>query len=236
MRQFVICIHDATPAFARETRALVRDLAPLVGRRLCFGVVPHWHGAWPLAHHRGYAELIRDSSDELLLHGYHHRRRHGRGAVSWIADGSDEMNGLNAAETLAALQRGQHVFSELYGAPARGFLPPAWQRGHVRAGMADTEYLLGFFSLDTRAGACIPLATWTWDCGRWSWLGHAGHAIGSLLHHDVRRVPVLAIHPRDAERGFRSHVLELARALLDRGYQPCTAAQLLEANDVEAAV
>jgi len=46
---FLVCIHDATPAYIRETRAMIRDLAPLVGRRLSFGVVPNWRGAWPLA-------------------------------------------------------------------------------------------------------------------------------------------------------------------------------------------
>ena len=48
MRRFLVCIHDATPAYARETRVMIRDLAPFLGRRLSFGVVPigtaggHW--------------------------------------------------------------------------------------------------------------------------------------------------------------------------------------------------
>jgi hypothetical protein len=32
MRPFLVCIHDATPAFARETRVMIRDLAPLLIR------------------------------------------------------------------------------------------------------------------------------------------------------------------------------------------------------------
>ena len=47
-RYFLGCILDASPAFARETRVMIRDLAPLLGRRLSFGVVPNWHGEWPL--------------------------------------------------------------------------------------------------------------------------------------------------------------------------------------------
>ncbi len=27
MRPFLVCIHDATPAYARETRVMIRDLA-----------------------------------------------------------------------------------------------------------------------------------------------------------------------------------------------------------------
>ena len=48
-RRFHFCIHDATPAYARETERMLRDLAPLLGRRLSLGVVPNWQGQWPLA-------------------------------------------------------------------------------------------------------------------------------------------------------------------------------------------
>jgi len=71
-RRFLVCIHDATPAYAGETRVMLHDLAPLLGRRLSFGVVPDWHGAWPLAAHPDYCRLIRESADELLLHGCVH--------------------------------------------------------------------------------------------------------------------------------------------------------------------
>ncbi len=184
MRPFLVCIHDATPAYARETQEMIRDLAPFLGRRLSFGVVPNWHGEWPLAAHPDYCRLVRESSEELLLHGYFHRRRRGRGPITLLAEGTDEMNGLDAEETRRTLERGQHVFTEVFGEPARGFLAPAWQPGHVRLGNGNTlglEHVLGFFSLESRAGRKVPLATWTWHCGRWGWLGHIGHGIGWLL-------------------------------------------------------
>src|SRR5688500_10567176 len=132
MRPFLVCIHDATPAYARETRVMIRDLAPLLGRRLSFGVVPDWHGQWPLAVHPGYCRLVQEASEELLLHGYFHRRRRGRGPVTLLARGCDEMNGLDPGETLRTLERGQRVFTEVFGEPARSFLAPGWQPGHVR--------------------------------------------------------------------------------------------------------
>ena len=69
MRPFLVCIHDATPAYARETRVLIRDLAPLLGRCLSCGVVPNWHGQWPLTAHPDYCQLVRESAEEILLHG-----------------------------------------------------------------------------------------------------------------------------------------------------------------------
>ena len=105
MRPFLVCIHDATPAYARETRVMIRDLAPLLGRRLSFGVVPNWHGEWPLAAHPDYCRLVREGSEELLLHGYFHQRRRGWGPTTWFAGRCDEMNGLDAEETRRTLER-----------------------------------------------------------------------------------------------------------------------------------
>lgn len=236
MRPFLVCIHDATPAYARETRMMIRDLAPLLGRRLSFGVVPNWHGQWPLAAHPDYCRLVQKASEELLLHGYFHRRRRGWGPITWFAEGSDEMNGLDHQETRRTLERGQRVFTEVFGEPSRGFLAPAWQLGRVRRGTANSlglEHVAGFFSLESGTGRTVPLATSTWDCGRWGWLGHLGHGIGWLRQSLDRGVPALAIHPRDLERGFWPKILRLTRELLETGYEPVTSAGLLEASDVE---
>jgi peptidoglycan/xylan/chitin deacetylase (PgdA/CDA1 family) len=232
MPPFLVCIHDATPAYARETQRMIEDLAPLLGRRFSFGVVPDWRGDWPLAAHPDYCRRIHESSEELLLHGYFHQRRKGWGPTTLLAEGCDEMNGLDAEETRRTLERGQCVFTEVFGQPARGFLAPGWQPGHVRAKENDVglDHALGFFSLESRTGRRVPLATWTWDCGRWGWLGHLGHRVGSLLHSLNGRVPALAIHPRDLERGFWPGILRLTEELLDRGYEPNTVASLLEAE------
>jgi peptidoglycan/xylan/chitin deacetylase (PgdA/CDA1 family) len=236
VRSFLVCIHDTTPAYARETRRMIRDLAPLVGRRLSLGVVPDWHGEWPLAAHPEYCRLIRESSEDLLLHGYFHRRQRGWGPVTSFADGSDEMNGLDPDETRRTLERGQRVFNEVLGEPARGFLAPAWQRGHVRprtGGTTGLDHVLGFFALESADGRRIPLATWTWDCGRWGWLGHLGHGIGWLSQLLDRGVPTLAMHPRDVARGFWPRIVRLTRNLLEEGYEPTTPTRLLDASHAE---
>jgi peptidoglycan/xylan/chitin deacetylase (PgdA/CDA1 family) len=232
MRPFLVCIHDATPAHARETRIMLRDLAPLLGRRLSVGVVPDWDGAWPLAAHADYCALLRESADELLLHGYRHRRARGWGPATLLAERSDEMSGLDGAQTREAIARGQRAFLDAFGVPARGFLAPAWQRGHVRAGGAHAPgiaHVLGFRAAES-VDARVPLATWSWDCGRWGWLGHVGHGIGTLGQALGRGVPSLALHPRDLERGFWPRILRLVRTLIDEGREPTTVAALLGAR------
>jgi hypothetical protein len=228
--RFVVCIHDATPAYADETRVMIRDLAPLLGRRFSCAVVPDWHGEWPLASHPDYCRLVRECSEELLLHGYFHRRRRGWGPATSLVERGDEMSGLDREETRRTLERGQRVFTEVFGEPARGFLAPAWQRGHVSLQDADLfalEHVLGFFCLESRAGRKIPLATWTWDCGRWGWLGHVGHGLGRLSQSLDHGVPALAAHPRDLHRGFWPKILRLTRTLVETGYTPSTVAGLL---------
>lgn len=212
---------------------MIRDLAPLVGRRLCMGVVPDWHGKWPLAAYPDFCHLLEESSGELLLHGYSHQRQRGWGPTAWFAEGCDEMNGLDPDETRRTLERGQRVFAEVFGKPARGFLAPGWQTGHVRPGTGNApgvDHVLGFLSLESSSGRSVPLATWTWDCGRWSWLGHVGHGVGTLLQSRGRGVPTLAIHPRDLERGFQPRILRLIQELLEAGYEPGTLSGLLEAG------
>ena len=215
---------------------MIRDLAPFLGRRLSFGVVPDWHGEWALASHPDYCRLVRENSEELLLHGYFHQRRRGWGPVTLLAEGSDEMDGLDPDETRRTLERGQRVFTDVFGEPARTFLAPAWQLGHVRHAQETTlglQHVLGFFSLESRAGRKVPLATWNWDCGRWGVVGHLGHGIGWLLQSLNRGVPTLAIHPRDLARGFWPQILRLTEELLENGYEPSTPSRLLEASDVE---
>ena len=230
MRPFLVCIHDITPAYARETRAMIRDLAPLVGRCLSLAVVPDWHGEWPLDAHPDYCREIREAAEDLLLHGYSHRRQRGYGPTTLLTGGADEMNGLHPEATRAAIARGQQVFTEVFGKPTRGFLAPAWQPGHLRAEHAEAlglGHVLGFFSLRSSTGRRIPLATWTWDCGRIAPLGHLGHACGRLLHMLDGRVPVLAIHPLDIQRGFWPAILQITHELLETGLEPSTPARLL---------
>ena len=143
------------------------------------------------------------------------------------------MNGLDPEGTRRTIECGQRVFAEVFGEPARGFLAPAWQLGPVRLGQRSglgLEYTLGFFSLDAGAGQKVPLTTWTWDCGRWGWLGHLGQGVGWLSQALDRGVPTLAIHPRDLERGFWPKILRITRRFIEAGYEPSTAAELLKAR------
>ena len=226
MRPFLVCIHDATPAYARETRVMIRDLAPLVGRRLSFGVVPNWYGEWPLAAHPDYCRLVQESSEELLLHGYFHRRQRGWGPTTLLAEGCDEMNGLDREETRRTLERGQRVFTEVFGEPARGFLAPGWQLGHVRAENVNAlglEHVARLFLARVSGGP--KRSAGDLDLGLWS-LGLARarrpwDRVGCFSRWIVESLP-WRFTREICERGFWPKILRLTEELLDAGYEPST--------------
>ena len=228
-RQFIVCLHDATPAFARETETIIRGLTPLIANSFSIAVVPDWDDSWPLAGSPDYCRMLAASAEQLLLHGYRHRRMHGSGIVSLLAERRDEMSGLDEEATRRTLDTACSAFDAAFGHRPTGFVPPAWQRGRVRPGPAcGFDHVLGFFSLDA-GHRSVPLATWSWDCGRWGWLGHIGHCVGSLSRKVRKGVPSIALHPRDVERGFMPDFLRVIHALLDAGHVPSTPARVLAA-------
>lgn len=229
MPPFLLCIHDVTPAYEHDIQLLIREITPLLGTRFSLGVVPNWHGQWSLEAHPTFCRMLKDSGAELLLHGYFHQRWRGYGLTSWLTNRADEMNGLNSTETKAILGSGQQLFSTVFGESARGFLAPGWQQGYLRHSLGTEmgfEYIMGYFALDFGMEPKLPLVTWTWDCGRWAWLGHIGHGLGEVRHLLTRGIPILAIHPQDLARGFWHNILRLIHKLLQNGYEPSTIAEL----------
>src|SRR5215831_4521477 len=98
-RSFSVMLHDVAPIYADEVATFTKTLAPLVGNSMSAAVVPCWGGE-PLADKdRPFLERVRDEYANILLHGYEHFRPGPGGLVSKIADGKDEMNGLDPAET-----------------------------------------------------------------------------------------------------------------------------------------
>lgn len=237
-RGFLVCLHDVTPAFERETAHMLRDLAPLIDRRVSAGVVPDWHGKWPLTAHPDFCEFVRAQTSEVLVHGHRHTRTHGVGLVSLLAERSDEMNGVRAQDASQFLIQAKQKLTRTFGGAIRGFLPPAWQRGHANDEAfrdAGLEYVLGYFRLESFSQQHIPLSTFSWDCGWWSALGLVGHTFGELQHAIGRGTPSLAIHPRDINRGYWPLVLRTVERLLKAGYTPTTPGRLIGTTELRQA-
>jgi hypothetical protein len=73
----------------------------------------------------------------------------------------------------------------------------------------------------------IPLATWSWDCGRIGWLGHVAETYGSLrFRWQPQVLPTIAIHPADVSRGFLPRAVLICQRLLNEGRRPVLAVDL----------
>jgi len=195
-------------------------------------VVPCWHGERLSGSARGFVEWVKVEFGEVLLHGYtHHRADHG-GAIGLLTGNANEFTRMGTCEAIKRLRCGQAILAEVFGQPANGFVPPAWQRGPITSSVlvvSGFRYSVGFTGVESVEGERIPLCTWSWDAGVFGPLGVAGEAVGSVLtavHPEA--VPCVVFHPLDVERGFLPRGMALVKKFLAEGRRPVTFGNLFE--------
>jgi len=138
--KLLIALHDVTPAFERETRALW-DACQARGVIPALFVVPNWHGQWPLERHPKFIDWLRaragDGAD-IFLHGERHDEdgtsrpwRDQLRALGRTA-GEGEFLSLDDEEARCRIERGLAVLGDAGIRPV-GFVAPAWLwQGHTR--------------------------------------------------------------------------------------------------------
>ena len=212
---FHVVVHDVTPQMIDALTAIARQLRPLIHANMSAAVVPCWRGQRLTANARDFIKFVRLEFAEILLHGYTHQRAGRGGCLSALTNHADELSGLNATEAIARLCHGQRILGEVFGAAARGFVPPAWQWGALtpeRLASCSLRYGVGLRSVYSIEGARRPLATWSWDAGRFAALGWLGAANGAMLFAlQPRATPCIVFHPADVARGFVPHGLRLVQ-------------------------
>lgn len=223
-RSFCVMLHDVAPIYASHVAEFTRALAPLVGNAMSAAVVPCWAGVPLMERDRPFLDRVRDEYANILLHGYEHFRPAGGGLVSAIADGKDEMNGLDPAETDRRLAAGQEILAQWLGQPARGFIAPTYRPGFAtpdRLAKFGIHYTVGYQQVVTSTGQRLPLATWVWDVSPMRILCRAGYRLGELQYRFRKRaLPCVVLHPLDLERGFLPQIEQTVQKLFDAGRQP----------------
>jgi len=239
--QFVVCVHDVWPAHEREIAAIFDALRPRLGRAVSVAAVPlpagkPWVNACPLA------SLVRESSDEVLLHGLTHQRPRSMSPLSTLIGRHDEFARLHLGETMARLRQGRELLADLIGTPVHGVLPPAWRAGRIPAALDDVglEFVVGMTCVRvarSRGGRTVPLATRSWDAGPIGPLGHLLDLWGATLAwRKTAAVPSIALHPADVRRNFLPRAMACIDRLLAVGRRPTTFRQLLVASSARPAV
>jgi predicted deacetylase len=173
---------------------------------------------------RFFLDRVRAEYANILLHGYEHFRPVGGGLVSKIADGKDEMNGLDAAETDRRLGAGQEILTRWLGRPVCGFIAPTYRAGLAtpdRLARFGIHYTVGYRDVVTSSGQRLSLATWVWDVSPIRLLCRVGYRLGELQYRFRKRaLPCVVLHPLDLERGFLPQIEQTVVKLLRAGRQP----------------
>lgn len=223
-RSFCVMLHDVAPIFEAEVATFTRAMAPLLGNAMSAAFVPCWGGEPLSDKDRPFLERVRDEYANILLHGYEHFRPGRGGLVSKIADGKDEMNGLDPAETDRRLAAGQEVLTRWLGQPATGFIAPTYKIGHAtpeRLAKFGIHYTVGYGNVVTSAGERLPLASWVWDVSPVRLLCRAGYRLGQIQYRFRKRaLPCVVLHPLDLGRGFLPQIERTVIKLLQSGRQP----------------
>lgn len=235
--RLIICVHDVCPHWRREVEVILDALEPRVGRAVASAVIPCLDGTpWDAAAD-DFLAAVRARSGEILLHGFTHRRPGRIAGFSWLIEGADEFAGLPTAEAERRIECGAGILRDLFGEAPSGYVAPAFRRGLVITPMLQRHgmrYALDLAALaPCRGSNKVPLATWTWDCGRSKWLGWLGELFGNVMAMRPRAIPCIVIHPADVARGFLPRALRKIDRLQRQRYSPILPLDLL--RELEAA-
>ena len=221
---FYVVLHDVTPRFESEIRAIVDALKPVIGTRMAAAVVPKWDDLEENRVTTEFAESVERDFGEVLLHGFTHRRMDGAGSVTWLTGACDEFNGYSHGEAHERVDEGQLELERVFGRRSSGFIAPTFQMGRLsldRFPEHGLRYKVGFYSIDGSDGSKTPLATWCWDMGHLRFLGILGDFYGTARYRLRRNIlPCLALHPVDVTRGFLDRIVQLVESLIKEGRCP----------------
>jgi uncharacterized protein DUF2334 len=228
-REFVISIHDVTPASRKELSEMVKQLRPRVGTAISAAVIPFAFGQSSSA---DVAALVHSHCREIALHGYTHSGRCRLHPLAFLSGNSTEFPGLSPVELQARLRDGQRILGEVFGQVSSVFVPPAWCPGALTPAIAKScglHVLVTLTSLSTPTRK-VPLAVYSWDCGRFATLGYVGELFGHIRCFWRAAIPCVVLHPRDVSRDFFSRALAIIDRFLRDGFSPATFAEVASAT------
>jgi predicted deacetylase len=221
---FTVMLHDVAPIYESHVATFTRSLAPMIGNAMSAGFVPCWGGVPLCDKDRPFLDRVRAEYGNILLHGYEHFRPGRGGLRSKIADGKDEMNGLDPAETDRRLEAGQEILDRWLGMPACGFIAPTYAINHAtpdRLARYGIHYTVGYGQVVTSLGHRAPLASWVWDVSPIRLLCRLGYRLGQIQYRFRKNaLPCVVLHPLDLERGFLPQIERTVKMLLDAGRRP----------------
>ena len=219
--RFVVCVHDVMPQNQNNLQTIFNTLQRLIPFQYSVAVVAQPWVDEPAASRDWLSQSVSQAG-EVLFHGLTHQRQKSLDPFSVLVNHSDEFRRLNANQTAKNIQTGVNLLAQLTSQPITGFAPPAWCTGLVDSSVLrqhNLNYLTRYFEIVTADDDRIRTNTWSWDCGRYRWMGYVGEYSGRVF--SLRNsIPQIVLHPADVDRGFLPFAVCRIEKLLAAGAQP----------------
>lgn len=243
---FCVVLHDVAGLFQTQVQEIVQQVGDLVDGCFACGMVPFWHGK---DDKRQMADLVSvcGECEEWMIHGMTHRRERGGRLVSWLTNGADEFGGLRPVEIQERVAKSQERIRALTGPRPMGMVAPCWRLPVSPHQLQGIDYVMGYnglVSCCSDAGqvplqaaplAAVPLASWSYDWGRFGSVASVVNIIPAWRFQFIKNVvPCVVIHPADVGRGWLPVAVHRIQKLLDLGYQPVTPQKLMLVERVSA--
>ena len=242
-QKLLLSIHDVSPRFESAIDQLADQLAAHAGwPGFALLVVPdHW-GEAPLRAGTPFAAKLRrfrEAGAEIFVHGWFHRDTtpHRSAARRFkarhLTASEGEFLGLDAGEAERRMRDGRALIEDITGAPATGFIAPAWLYGGgamtaLRAcdfAIAEDHFRI-WSPRDGRRLATGPVVTWASRSRRRI---ASSLAVAAVARHALptQRVVRVAVHPGDVRVPALRRSIDRTVARLVRTHRPARYAELL---------
>lgn len=242
----VVSVHDVHPGTLTECRTILAHLDALGIHRRSLLVIPCADGSLEPAPEFGeWLQAQQAAGDEVVQHGYYHRRQPTDPPLTTLAAvldtllarGAGEFLSIGYTEALHRLKLGRERLVE-WGCEAQGFVAPAWLYSALAArAVADAGF--SYYTTHLRLRD-LKQCRDHWSFGISNrpgelWPDLVGRGVNEVLcqlHQWFGPLIRIAIHPADVHHHFPfGHTLTLLRRVLAAGATPVTYADYLFAHE-----
>ncbi len=121
-QKLIVELHDVSPAFLKETKAILFLLSSLNIAPVTLLVIPNYLGKFNIYLYKDFLDIIKRY--EVAIHGYvHYSKKIYPNFLRTSKEG--EFYGLSFLETLKKVENSVEIF-KLCDLPTKHFVPPAW--------------------------------------------------------------------------------------------------------------
>jgi predicted deacetylase len=228
----LISLHDASPAFDKQIKVLLKELKKRKIYAITFFVTPNWEGKWNIRNHPNFVQTIKKyaKTSEISLHGYTH---------SSDAFGTNDKRLIDRQLNKAILS-----FKQAFRFSPKGFIAPVWKQSKTTTAILWKRkffYTETFFHLRYASGrqyTGLPIGMESMSNAKVFKYDKISPVITkyySRLYARLNTAHILrfSLHPREVDNGNVEAALKLLDVLITKGWKPITYSGLEQLHNAD---